>query len=134
MYNKAMKETLCKISCAILLGLCMLVTGCASTGSGEDKNADEFEAPPLFLDWQYKGFGKEYPQWAEEALMQGSSETIEIHFGQNLDMLIPHEYEETESNIKAQTWVYIDPYYEEYEERYAYITLRQAQGPQGEEE
>ena len=49
-------------------------------------------------------------------------------------MLIPHESEEPDSNILAQTWVYINPYYEEYEERYAYITLRQAQGPQGMEE
>ena len=47
-------------------------------------------------------------------------------------MLIPHE--ELESNVISEIWVYIDPYYEEYEERYAYITLRRALEPQGMEE
>ena len=44
-------------------------------------------------------------------------------------MLIPHEYEEAEEaeenaeNVVKQTWVYIDPYYEDYEERYVYIRI-----------
>ncbi len=114
---------------AILLVLCLLFTGCASTGDGNAKNVDDLpEEPPLFSDWQYKGFGQEYPVWAEEVLKEGASSTISIQFGQNLDMLIPHE--ELESNVISEIWVYIDPYYEEYEERYAYITLRRAQGPQ----
>lgn len=103
-------------------------TSCASTAAGKSSESEDlFEEPRLFADWQYKGFGQEYPQWAEESLKQGESETVEIHFGQNPDMLIPHEDEESESGMVKQIWVYIDPYYEEYEERYAYITLRQGQ-------
>ena len=132
-----MKKGLYVISGLFLLFSCLFATGCASTGSGKGGSSeDTFVAPPLFLDWQYKGFGQEYPQWAEDALKEGASAAITIQFGENLDMLIPHEYEETEENVK-QTWVYIDPYYEEYEERYVYIrvvALRQAQGPQFVEE
>ena len=129
-----MKKGFYVISVLFLLFSCLFATGCASTGAGKGaETEDAFVEPPLFLDWQYKGFGQEYPQWAEDALKEGASAAITIQFGENLDMLIPHEYEETEENVK-QTWVYIDPYYEEYEERYVYITLRQAQGPRGMEE
>ncbi|MBO4630092.1 MAG: hypothetical protein J5687_09100 [Treponema sp.] len=109
--------------------LCLFITACASTGAGKSAQDDVFEAPPLFLDWQYKGFGQEYPQWAEDALKEGESATVTIQFGQNLDMLIPHEQEEAEEaeenaeNVVKQTWVYIDPYYEDYEERYVYIRI-----------
>ena len=113
-----------------LLILCLFITACASTGAGKSAQDDDvFVEPPLFLDWQYKGFGQEYPQWAEDALKEGESSTVKIQFGQNLDMLIPHEYEETEEaeenveNVVKQTWVYIDPYYEDYEERYVYIRI-----------
>ena len=52
-----------------LLMLCLFITACASTGAGKSAKGDDiFEAPPLFLDWQYRGFGQEYPQWAEDAL------------------------------------------------------------------
>ena len=110
----------------LLLLIGLLFAGCASTGAGKNTEPEDvFEEPRLFADWQYKGFGQEYPQWAEDLLKQGASPTVEIHFGQNLDMLIPHEYEEAQENGVKQIWVYIDPYYEGYEERYAYITLRQ---------
>lgn len=108
----------------VLFMLCLFATGCASTGGkNHDKSDNTPSIPLLFADWQYKGFGKEYPLWAENALKQGETETIQIQFGQNLDMLIPHEYEEAESNVVKETWVYIDPYYEEYEYRYAYIKI-----------
>ena len=132
MYNEAMRKIL------FLLMLCLFITSCASTSVSSEVEEEELQIPPLFSDWQYRGFGTEYPLWAEQALKEGNSQTIEIRFGQNLDVLIPHEYEneyeETESNVFKEIWVYIDPYYEEYEERYAYITLRRAQGPQGQEE
>ena len=137
MYNKSVKKTV------LLFLVSLFFISCASTGSGKSAQDDVFEAPPLFLDWQYKGFGQEYPQWAEDALKEGESSTVTIQFGQNLDMLIPHEYEETEEaeeneeNVVKQTWVYIDPYYEDYEERYVYIrvvALREPQGPQFVEE
>ncbi len=129
MYNISVKKTV------LLFLVSLFFISCASTGAGRTGSSDDvFEEPPLFLDWQYKGFGEEYPQWAEDALKEADSAAITIQFGENLDMLIPHEYEEADGNTEKQIWVYIDPYYEEYEERYAYITLRQAQGPQGEEE
>ena len=129
MYNIRVKKTF------LLLLTSLLFAGCASTTAGRGTEPEDiFEEPRLFADWQYKGFGQEYPQWAEDSLKEGESERVEIHFGQNLDMLIPHEDEETETNVIKETWVYIDPYYEEYEERYVYITLRQAQGPRGMEE
>ena len=137
MYNKSVKKTV------LLFLVSLFFVSCASTGAGKSAQGDVFEAPPLFLDWQYKGFGQEYPQWAEDALKEGESSTVTIQFGQNLDMLIPHEYEETEEaeenaeNVVKQTWVYIDPYYEDYEERYVYIrvvALREPQGPQFVEE
>ena len=138
MYNKSVKKTV------LLFLVSLFFISCASTGAGNSAKGDDvFEEPPLFLDWQYRGFGQEYPQWAEDALKAGESSTVTIQFGQNLDMLIPHEYEETEEaeqnaeNIVKQTWVYIDPYYEDYEERYVYIrvvALREPQGPQFVEE
>ena len=137
MYNIGVKKTV------LLFLVSLFFVSCASTGAGKSAQDDVSEAPPLFLDWQYKGFGQEYPQWAEDALKEGESSTVTIQFGQNLDMLIPHEYEETEEaeenteNVVKQTWVYIDPYYEDYEERYVYIrvvALREPQGPQFVEE
>ncbi len=117
MYNISVKKTV------LLFLVSLFFVSCASTGSGKGGSSeDAFVAPPLFLDWQYKGFGQEYPQWAEDALKEGASAAITIQFSENLDMLIPHEYEEIEENVK-QTWVYIDPYYEEYEERYVYIRI-----------
>ena len=107
----------------LLLTLCLFITACASTSSDSQEVEEEPQIPQLFSDWQYRGFGQEYPLWAEAALNEGDSETIEIRFGQNIDMLIPHESEELESNVVKETWVYIDPYYEEYEERYAFIRM-----------
>ena len=132
MYNISVKKTV------LLFLVSLFFISCASTGAGRTGSSDDvFEEPPLFLDWQYKGFGEEYPQWAEDALKEADSSAITIQFGENLDMLIPHEYEEVDGNTEKQIWVYIDPYYDEYEKRYAYIrvvALRQAQGPQFVEE
>ena len=105
-----------------LLLISLFISGCASTGGSNSRNAEDLsEVPLLFADWQYKGFGQEYPLWAEAALKEGESSTVKIQFGQNLDMLIPHE--ELNEDVLAETWVFIDPYYEEYEERYAYIRV-----------
>ena len=129
MKNKVIAMTFLLLACLFIL------SGCASTGADKtEQSLEETPQIPLFADWKYKGFGQEYPKWAEDALKEGASSTVEIHFGNNLDMLIWHEQKEIESNVIAQTWVYIDPYYDEYEERYAYITLRRAQEPQGMEE
>ena len=117
-----------------LLILCLFVTSCATNATTPEVVEEEIAIPQLFSDWQYRGFGSEYPLWAEAALKEGNSTTTEIRFGQNLDVLIPHEFEEAESTVVKEIWVYIDPYYDEYEERYAYITLRRAQEPQGMED
>lgn len=106
-----------------LLILCLFVTSCATNATTPEVVEEEIEIPQLFSDWQYRGFGSEYPLWAEAALKEGNSATTEIRFGQNLDVLIPHEFEEAESTVVKEIWVYIDPYYDEYEERYAYIRI-----------
>ena len=106
-----------------MLMLCLFITSCASNSGGSDTHEQEPQIPLFFADWQYRGFGQEYPFWAESALKEGPSATIEIKFGENLDVLIPHEYEEIESHVVKETWVYIDPYYDEYEERYAFIRM-----------
>ena len=137
MKKRFLKAKVCaKVFTALfLLFFSLSAFSCASSKvSKSQPEGEKEEEPLLFADWQYKGFGQEYPQWAESALKEGPSSTIEIHFGENLDMLLSHEAEEADENIVKQIWVYIDPYYEEYEERYVYITLRQAQGSQGMEE
>ena len=117
-----MKNKVYAILTALLFG-CFFLSGCASTSGSKTGKGDDFVEPPLFADWQYKGFGQEYPQWAEDALKEESSSTVEIQFGENLDMLIPHEYEEAEENAVKQIWGYIDPYYDNYEERYVYVRI-----------
>ena len=109
------------------LSACLFLSACATTGSKTGQIEDIPQEPLLFADWQYKGFGEEYPQWAEDALKNEAQSEISISFGSDLDMLLHHD---SDASVVAETWVYIDPYYYEYEERYAYITLRQAQGPQ----
>ena len=68
MYNIRVKKTV------LLFLVSLFFVSCASTGAGKSAKGDDiFEAPPLFLDWQYRGFGQEYPQWAEELLKKRGS-------------------------------------------------------------
>lgn len=141
-----------------LLLLCILITGCASKGSNDsEQTIEESEEIFLFSDWQYRGFGQEYPLWAESALkndiqslieffpeLEGKESQIEItvQFGKNVDMLTNHETVKNDvlpeeevledldapetlpaAKVYAETWVYINPDYNEYEENYAYIKI-----------
>ena len=133
MYNKRMKKLV------FLFSLCLFLTACASTGSNK-KSAAEPEIPQLFADWQYRGFGQEYPFWAESVLnndyeslvqffpeLEGKLEEIQVavQFGQNVDMFSQYEISDEDQKVLGETWVFIDPYYESYEESYAYIKLWQ---------
>lgn len=148
----AMRKTL------FLLLLCILITGCASKGSNDSEQIiEESEEIFLFSDWQYRGFGQEYPLWAESALkndiqslieffpeLEGKESQIEItvQFGKNVDMLTNHETVKNDvlpeeevledldapetlpaAKVYAETWVYINPDYNEYEDNYAYIKI-----------
>ena len=146
MYNEVMKNKVFIIS-LVTIFVCLLFTGCASNGSIKGNSPKELESQPaLFADWKYKGFGQEYPLWAEAVVKRDleraaellglpylSEEAVvyrtDLYYGENLDLLLKYENPEDQQLIK-DTWCYIDPYYEEYEDRYVYITLRRAQGPQ----
>lgn len=146
MYNEIMKNKVFIIS-LVTIFVCLLFTGCASNGSIKGNSPKELESQPaLFADWKYKGFGQEYPLWAEAVVKRDleraaellglpylSEEAViyrtDLYYGENLDLLLKYENPEDQQLIK-DTWCYIDPYYEEYEDRYVYITLRRAQGPQ----
>lgn len=146
MYNEIMKNKVFIIS-LVTIFVCLLFTGCASNGSIKGNSSKELESQPaLFADWKYKGFGQEYPLWAEAVVKRDleraaellglpylSEEAVvyrtDLYYGENLDLLLKYENPEDQQLIK-DTWCYIDPYYEEYEDRYVYITLRRAQGPQ----
>ena len=147
MYNEVMKNKVIIIS-LVTFFVCLLFLGCASNDSIKGNSPKELESQPaLFADWKYKGFGQEYPLWAEAVINQ-DFETVadllgvhllseddilyraDIYYGENLDLLLKYENPEDQQLIK-DTWCYIDPYYEEYEDRYVYITLRRAQKPLG---
>ena len=146
MYNEIMKNKVFIIS-LVTIFVCLLFTGCASNGSIKGNSPKELQSQPaLFADWKYKGFGQEYPLWAEAVVKRDleraaellglpylSEEAVvyrtDLYYGENLDLLLKYENPEDQQLIK-DTWCYIDPYYEEYEDRYVYITLRRAQEPQ----
>lgn len=146
MYNDVMKNKVIIIS-LVTFFVCLLFSGCASNGSIKGNSPKELESQPaLFADWKYKGFGQEYPLWAEAVVKRDleraaellglpylSEEAViyrtDLYYGENLDLLLKYENPEDQQLIK-DTWCYIDPYYGEYEDRYVYITLRRAQEPQ----
>lgn len=146
MYNDVMKNKVFIIS-LVTFFVCLLFSGCASNDSIKGNSPKELESQPaLFADWKYKGFGQEYPLWAEAVVKRDleraaellglpylSEEAVvyrtDLYYGENLDLLLKYENPEDQQLIK-DTWCYIDPYYEEYEDRYVYITLRRAQEPQ----
>ena len=122
-----------------LLVLSLFVTGCASTGGNKsDNSSDIVSEPGLFADWQYRGFGQEYPLWAEAALnndtpslinffpqLEGKENQLKIiiRSASDVDLLLQSSQPESESGVLDEIWVYIDPYYEEYEDRYYYIKI-----------
>ena len=109
-----------------------LTAGCASKGvKSVAGSSDEFEQDNrLFSDWQYKGFGSEYPVWAETVL-SGDEESIYSYFSEfnelnkpiiittqdsNLDIckiLADEKCSQMsltdEENLVTETWVKINP-------------------------
>lgn len=126
---------------ALCLFTSLLFFSCASV----DKNAQtaiEPDLPPLFQDWQYKGFGNEYPAWCEVILLEKDiNELIEFfpqikgHEG-SLEVLLNHaedvdscshflaeeDYSEEQAELIAKTWVFTDPYYEDFV--FPYISIK----------
>ena len=71
MYNEIMKNKVIVILNLVTFFVCLLFFGCASNGSLKGKSLEELETKPsLFADWKYKGFGQEYPLWAEAVINQ----------------------------------------------------------------
>lgn len=109
-------------------------TACGSTKA--QKNASELEPPVeelLFADWQYRGFGSEYPQWAEQIVLgnHDSNNIVILVQGESVDFCkvladgksaaLPQE------KLIAETWVMINPSYETFESEndYYYIKMYQ---------
>lgn len=140
MYNEIMKNKFFVFVNILIIGSCLFFTACASKQS---KNAAEVEElltePHMFEDWKYKGFGQEYPLWAE-AVLEADFDTVmdllnlpqldseksryraDIFYGQSVDALLKYE-NLTDEEVVAETWCRISPYYEQYEESYVYIVI-----------
>ena len=123
----------------VILGALFFLTGCASTDKSRDP-AKDVVPPPLFEDWQYRGFGSEYPAWCEVVLLNDDhwNEEIEPFFPEiqgNLDnlycmriaadsvdicsaTLTNEELIKMADRVIARTWVKINPYYEEFDREY----------------
>ena len=114
---------------------------CASTAKKLEKE-NEPEPPALFDDWQYKGFGTEYPLWCEAVVLEKGNSALEEFFpqikdsesnvetcvtcGNDLDMTLHLAMEldkdKNESDLLAKSWVKINPIYQEYD--YVYTVIR----------
>lgn len=128
--------------------LCILfLTSCASAGrTDNDKSSSDSLAPePLFSDWQYRGFGNDYPYWCESVLKEEDVSAlaaffpeidghekdvnITVSYGMNLDMctLADHgevlEISNLSAKLIAKSWVMINPVYEDFSYPYIYIRL-----------
>lgn len=132
----------------ICLSFCAVIVGCASTAEIPVSIEEEIVEPvevvkvPYFDDWQYRGFGVEYPEWAEMAydndilalkeefpVMQQEEFDISIEkiYGSNLDICKRKAesvvYSENEAFPVAETWVCVNIDYEKLEESYVYIKV-----------
>lgn len=121
--------------------------GCGTTSVDSSKNGADLSEETevqimMFDDWQYKGFGKEYPLWAEAALSddvdmlkqyfpQISQNEMELDIqksnGTNSDMCKRRAenngYTEDEAWLLEETWVRINGEYQSLNEPYTYIKL-----------
>ncbi|MCR4900084.1 MAG: hypothetical protein K5907_04625 [Treponema sp.] len=107
---------------AVVFSVSMLIFSCAGTsGAKADKKHPQAPVVRAFDDWQYKGFGKEYPEWAELAL-EGKTEELQKYFshedmelvivtaeGVDSDMcrhlIAEKSYSEEEAWLVEETWV-----------------------------
>ena len=112
--------------------LTIVFSGCASKGKPEDEDII-LEAEPVvlfFSDWQYSGFGSEYPQWAEAFLLgqnqnnlsQNQDLIVITADGENVDIckfLADEKSSEfSAENLVNETWVIINQNYEGFENPY----------------
>ena len=125
----------------------ILIFSCASTGKTDDstpqqpqeiiENTAEEPVIPRFDDWEYRGFGKELPDWAEAAVdldyqtlqksFPGKDLLIIQGFGTNLDMCESDSYQKApypeEAEFLDALWVRINAEYEQMEKPYISIRL-----------
>ena len=112
--------------------LTIVFSGCASKKQPEDVDII-LEAEPVelfFSDWQYSGFGSEYPQWAEAFLLgqnqnnlsQNQDLIVITADGENVDIckfLADEKSSEfSAENLVNETWVIINQNYEGFENPY----------------
>lgn len=133
-----------KIKFFLSLFLVLLIVSCASTGHGGSEASESLDKEPdLFEDWQYKGFGNEYPYWCEVILLEkdidelvklfpeleGRTGDMEVlmSYGEDTDscaqFLAEEDYQEGEAQTLSKTWVKINPVYEE-TYIYPYIAIK----------
>ena len=126
-----MKKTVVLVfSVLVILGF----TACGSTKVQKDNQ--ELEPPVverLFADWQYRGFGSEYPEWAEDVLLAGgdNDNLVILAQGESVDFckVLANEKsaEESPEKLIAETWVMINRAYQGFESEtdYYYIKMYQ---------
>ena len=125
-----------------LVAAVFFVTGCASTQKS-DSALQTAQDVQRFDDWQYRGFGKEYPDWAELVLDEKFEELKEYFSSINKDGLnlnvikvdgtdsdmCRHKitevsYSEEEAWMIEETWVRLnEQYYGQLENPYVYIRI-----------
>lgn len=120
-----------------------IFTGCASTNKADSGFDTLNQAAPRFDDWQYRGFGKEYPEWAQLVLDEKFEELKDYFSSINKDGLdlcvikvdgtdsdmCRHKinevsYSEEEAWMIEETWVRLnEQYYGQMENPYVYIRI-----------
>ena len=106
--------------------LTIAFSACASKARAEDQDMIlEAQPVPLFLDWQYSGFGSEYPQWAEAFLLGQALEPELVGIiadGENVDICKSLADQESsafdDQNLINESWVVINPSYQAFENPY----------------
>lgn len=126
--------------------IALSAASCASTDkSASDKKGTDKpeEVPLLFEDWQYRGFGSEYPAWCEVILLDKDFKELKEFFPEIQDQpghfycsrvgahtvdscsatLTNEDFLNTGDKILAKTWVKINPYYEQFDIPYYSLIL-----------
>lgn len=137
-----------KIFIASLLAIsALLIISCASTSGTKEKQTPQTQEPvenkenkpviPRFDDWEYRGFGKDLPDWAEAAVdldyqtlqksFPGKDLLIIQGFGSNPDMCESDSYQKApypeEAEFLDALWVRINAEYEQMDKPYISIRL-----------
>lgn len=128
----------------ILLLNCFFISACASTAAGKSKEqTNALQEEPLFEDWQYRGFGSEYPAWCEVILLNKDFKELKDFFPEIQNQpghfycsrvgahtvdscsatLTNEDFLNTGDKILAKTWVKINPYYEQFDIPYYSLIL-----------